>query len=185
MKRTYIAITGLLMIASCLTLAPVFCEWKWGSQPQANLGQEQAYAYLWLHRDDTFSYYGLCAFNTFQMRASANLMLRDEQNRVQRVFIENVVAVVDGVEFPVPELASVELLMNRSIHNMYGGDGGSARLGFQLGAIPHGLVELRVRGTITAETGEVLPLRIVVNSIIQTDSARMMFWQYLLMHLHA
>lgn len=183
MRKKRITIIGMLLLMLCLPLAPVFSKWRWGSQPQAGLGEDQAYACLWLHRGDTFSYFGLCAFHTFEMRPTANLMLRDEQNRVQSVSIADAVAVVDGVEFPVPELEGVRLSMNRGFHNMYGGLGGTARPGFRLGAIPRDLVELRVRGTVTTENGEVLPLQITIHSTIRTKSGIMMLWQYLLMRL--
>lgn len=180
MRKKRITIIGMLLMA-CLPPAPVFSEWKRGSRPQAGLGAEQAHACLWLHRGDTFSCFGLCSFNTFGMRPTANLMPRDEQNRVQSVSIADAVAVVDGVEFPVPELEGVRLSMNRGIPNMYAGLGGTARPGFRLGAIPRDLVELRVRGTVMTESGGVLPLHITLHSTIQTKSGIMMLWQYVLM----
>lgn len=179
MKRKIIIAVSIILGLAYLPIAPVFINFEYGTQPPVTLPNCPAYAYLWITEKTSSFFLLACGFWNSNLQPKTHLFFRDEKNHLKRIKIFHAIADIDGVESEIIEVSGSMVEMNRSVHNMYGGSGGSCYLTFALPTIPSKFLNIRLEGEFVDNDETTSPFQITVCSNVKRKFEIIPFYTYI------
>jgi hypothetical protein len=179
-KNHKIGIALAVVLIGYLPLAPVFTTSVYGTQPRSLFQGSDGYAYLWLVSRDSFQPYLFFGIWRFEFIGNTNLMFRSEKGNLKEISIADASIEIDGKTQRLSQISGRELQMNFSSFNMYGGDGSSGIIKFDLPEIPKNAVNLHIKGIAVSSDGKENAFDMNVRARVEMNKSTICLFQYLI-----
>lgn len=178
MKLNKLLIISTITIVAYLPCAPIFFKSEYGTQSHTSLPVAQSYSYLWIERNDSLLFLGLCGFWNYRMQERTHLMFRDKQGSLSQVVINDALFIVDGHLYQAADLKNKMVTMDNGLFNGYAGKGTSASLDFSLPVVPKKSVKVKMQGDAIDDHGRKRPFSIAVESDVISESSMFPLFKY-------